>query len=133
VVLRVEPPQENGKVCRARGAFRLKPLDGERLDGRPGTPLEAGAEGASALVPITLLVLGHEVSGPYLFTLRVPGRDAQEAETRKAGLVEGYFHVNLLRMPESFGIPQDYVARALHSRAVSDGVKFSLKRKPTGP
>lgn len=133
IVLRVDPPQGEGKTCRARGAFRLRPLDGERLDEKPGTPLHAEAEGASALVSITLLVLGNEISGPYLFTLRIPGRDAQEAEFRNAGLVEGYFNVNLLRMPDSFGIPQDYVARALHSRAASEGVKFSLKKKPTKP
>jgi hypothetical protein len=111
------------RACMLRGAFRLKALPGERLDARPGEPAPAGAEGAEAIVPITLLLLGKEIAGPYLFTLHAPARASSVQ-----GMVEGHFHVNLFRMPEAFGIPQAYVARALHGRAQSEAVGFEIEK-----
>jgi hypothetical protein len=106
--------------CMLRGAFRLM--------ASPGEPAREGAEGAAAIVPITLLLLGEDIAGPYLFTIHAPSRASSVQ-----GMVEGHFHVNLLRMPEAFGIPQDYAARALHSRAQSEAVMFRVEKAPGRP
>ncbi len=90
----------DGAVCIMHGSYRLPILRREQVRPHPQTGQlpDVGDPRATAVVPITLLVTGSDLPGPWVFRLRVPSYDpiAPEAATAVAG---GYFTLDLLQLP----------------------------------
>ncbi len=109
-----------GAPVTARVSFRLRagpqdrPLEGAEVPEAPG---------ATAVVPVTLLVVGTGLIEPRLFPLRLPTQDDPAAGD---GLVTGRAVVDLRRLPGFVGHPQTYHAWALAGEQLAGPVAFTL-------
>ena len=101
-----------GSSCLCFGSFRLPVTVGElvRPDPSTGARPEVGDPEARCIVPITLLITGSNVPGPWLVELRVPSYDAvtlpkggAPPPEEEVGVVTGHFALDLFQHP---GMPR---------------------------
>lgn len=112
-----------GRRCLLRGAFRLPVTSHERVgfDPQTGRLLEVGCPGATAVVGIHLIATGTNLTGPFVFPLRVPSFDALEPTGDTTAT--GFFNIDLFEldaMPKRAGT---YFFTAF-SRGVTHGPVF---------
>ena len=88
-----------------KGSFRL-PVPAAYYRGGTG---DGGA--ATATVPITLVVNGNSMTGPFVSVLRVPSYDRVDKDAKES-TVTGTFAVDLFALPELSKAPQTYTIRA---------------------
>lgn len=101
--------------CMLRGSFRLPVLRRNIVPraasgGAASSPVPAvdvGDSKATAVVPISLVIVGNLYPGPTITHLRVPSYDAIDANA-KEGVVTGYFDIDLFALDEMQHLPQTY-------------------------
>lgn len=84
-----------------RGSFRL-PVPAAFYLGGAGDGLAA-----TAAVPITLVMTGNLMTGPFVVPLRVASYDRVDRRAVES-TVTGYFEVDLFALPEASKVPQTY-------------------------
>lgn len=104
---------EAGARCVLRGSFRLPVAPGDRARA------ECGDRSASAVLPISLLVVGRERPGPTVIALGVP---SYEPTAVSAGETTGAFTLDLSTLPGFPRAPQAYTIWALSREALSEPV-----------
>ncbi len=85
---------EPGTACMLHGSFRLPVLSRERTE-----PSAGGSSQVTAIVPITLVVTGHDIPGPWIIRLQIPSYD-QAVVRGPSAQATGYFSFDLLQLPE---------------------------------
>jgi hypothetical protein len=126
-----------GAQCIVRGSCKLEVLKREIVKKVPpegeGAAINAGANvgdaDATAVVPITLVLVAESERDPRLVRLRVPMyTPINPGESRP--IVEGVFNVDLLSIPELFPTPftgtTTYFAWALCGELISEPVCLAL-------
>jgi len=86
---------------------------------------DVGDPGATAILPITLLLTGNELSGPWQLPLRVPTHDVIRSAA-KLSPVTGTFSVDMLSLPGTVCIPQKYALWAFYGSVVSNVCEVRL-------
>ncbi len=83
-----------GAPCLLHGSFRLPVLSRELMEPSGGTSSQV-----TAILPITLVVTGSDVTGPWVIRLQVPSYDAAVVRGAPA-TATGYFAFDLLQLRE---------------------------------
>lgn len=102
-----------------RGSFRL-PVPAAFY--RPGA---AGSGAATAAVPITLVLIGNLMPGPFVVPLLVASYDAVDRKAAESTLT-GQFEIDLFALPETSKVPQTYTIWAYSGAVRSTPVKAAV-------
>lgn len=119
---------EDEARCVLRGAFRLVPLFGERLPlkvGIGGTFVGPGGTEPTAVLAITLVVVGVEHPSVFVVPLRVPSFQPF-SPLLPAPQVVGRFAIDLLATEGFPPVPQSYHLHAFAGEVASASVPFAL-------
>lgn len=121
---RVFDPGANNR-CVARGSFRLPRTAGRTVGRDPNTGKldDVGVDGATAVVFIHLVATGADVTGPFVFPLRVPCLHPVDDDTPE---LTGYFNLDLFQftnMPQRAGA---YFFYAFSLEAVTGPVPLGI-------
>lgn len=114
-----------------RGSFRLPVNEADVVRPKPDDPELAAAwrdvedPRATAMVPLTLVITGDDVAGPWVKPLRVPARVPLQKQKDQL-LAAGYFSVDLLHGAGAPGLRQSYAIWAVHGEVVSGPVRMAL-------
>jgi hypothetical protein len=138
--LAIEPSVERRHGAKAvlRGSFRLPITPADTVRPRPDDPELATRwhdvhdPKATAVLPLTLVITGNDVSGPWVKPMQIP----VQSRLVRAGPQEvgtGFFSVDLLDGPEGLGLHQTYVIWAVHRGVISEPSKTSLVPPRTRP
>ncbi len=106
-----------------RGVFRAPVAPRHLVRPKPDDPAwSAGDPAATAIVPVTLVLLGGEAApGPWVLDLRVPCH-----EKPAQGHVVGHFGLDLLQTVLKHRAPQPYVMYALVGELLSEPLELEL-------
>lgn len=119
-------PEHNAVL---RGSFRLSAIPREIVRPEPEEEdsgwREVGDPEATAVIPITVLIVGSEESGPAVLRLQVPSYDAVDAAAER-NEVTGHFNLDLLSLPGTPGLAQRYSIWALSGEALGGPAPLSF-------
>jgi len=112
--------------CVMRGSFRLPCTTLERVpfDPQTGRPLEVGAPGATAVMPIHVVGTGTRSAGPIVLRLRVP--TFGEAGQAEGTPVTGYFNIDLFELGPMRSKPDTYFFSAFFRDIVTGPVTIGV-------
>lgn len=84
---------------------------------------EGGA--ATAVVPITLVITGNIMTGPFVVPLRIPAEDKVDPEAAES-VMTGQFEIDLFGLEETSKVPQTYTIWAYSGTHRSEPVKAAF-------
>ncbi len=121
---RVAEPGD-GRRCMLKGSFRLPvgPLDRVPFDPESGRPIDVGAPGATAVLPITLIATGTTYVGPMTIRMRIPSFDPVPPE---GGTVTGFFNIDLFEISVMRDVPDTYFFTAFSRDIVRGPVPVGI-------
>lgn len=112
--------------CVVRGAFRVPLLPHDRVRAKQGESLGyiKTLIGPKAVVPITLILLGHGFAGPFVVPLAVPTSAIENTPTRS--LATGAFAIDMFRFRSMWRDPGKHYLWALSGEVVAGPVAFTM-------
>lgn len=138
-------PMDEGEPCVLRGAFRLPILKRHVIPAsvvpKPGTEdifaqlaarVKAGEPMPTGVVPITLVAVGSEVTGPMVWRLVVPTFDKVDPAAEPAE-VTGTFAIDLRTLEGFDGRAQTWFIYAFSSDIMVGPTPVALTARPSTP
>lgn len=89
---------------------------------------ESGDAKATAVVPITLIITGSSLTGPFVVPLRVPAFQQIERGAAEA-TVTGYFAIDLFALEETSKVPQTFTVWAYSGSERSQPITAKVTSK----
>ena len=86
---------------------------------------DVGDPNATAVIPITLLLIGNIETGPWTIELRVPTFDPIPGGVAGT-VVAGAFEIDLLSLPQMPRVPQTYFLRAISGEVITEPAMTAL-------
>lgn len=116
-----------GEKCLLHGSFRLPVLPSQGVPRDPnGKALaEVGDKSATAVVPISLVVVGDQMVGAIVFPLKVPTYDSIDLSP-DATVATGHFNIDLFAMKEMPKTPQTYTIWAFSGNTIGGPVSVNF-------
>jgi hypothetical protein len=112
--------------CVVRGAFRVPLQPHDRVRARAGESLGyiKTLIGPKAVVPVTLIMLGHRFAGPFVVPLAIPTSAIEDAPSRT--LATGAFAIDMFMFPSMWRDPGKHYLWALSGDVVCGPVAFTM-------